>query len=156
MILSNPDGGGWLKFSKTASRIAPSSTGKRVHKRISISLTIEDGEDGSLDPEDGGVQVLTVTVQVELHMVVGEAEHVPFLPVEQEDHSEVGHLQPSDLVLLLPPAPDHSLAGDGPRTVVQAKILGQVGSTGTLISTLDLQFDGYSQTSNKNLLKFYN
>jgi len=26
MILSNPEGVGWLKFSKTASRIAPSST----------------------------------------------------------------------------------------------------------------------------------
>ena len=28
MILSNPDGVGWLKFSKTASRIAPSSTAR--------------------------------------------------------------------------------------------------------------------------------
>ena len=84
MILSNPGGVGWLKFSNTASRIAPSSTERDDRYKLlqnRRNYTVEDWEYCALDAEDGGVEVLAVTEDVELHVVIGEAQHVSLLAV---------------------------------------------------------------------------
>ena len=68
MILSNPDGVGWLKFSKTASRIAPSSTARTEDfssKFIHCArLTEKYWKDSAFNPKDRCVQVLSIAVDV--------------------------------------------------------------------------------------------
>ena len=71
MILSNPDGVGWLKFSKTASRIAPSSTARTedfgsefIHCASQRELTEKYWKDSAFNPKDRCVQVLSIAVDV--------------------------------------------------------------------------------------------
>ena len=44
-----------------------------------LTLTIEDREDGSFDPQDWSIQVSTITVYIELNMIVGEPQDISFL-----------------------------------------------------------------------------
>ena len=50
---------------------------------------VEHGEDGALDAEDGRVEVSAVAVEVELHVVVGEAQHVPLLDNKGSDRRKM-------------------------------------------------------------------
>ena len=65
-----------------------------------INLTVKNREDSSFDPEDWRVQVLAVTVNVELDVIVAKAEHVPLL--------ELG----GEAVLLCTSGPHHALGGN--------------------------------------------
>ena len=75
-----------MNFSKTASRIAPSSTENaslwsafRVMDQV---LTKEDGKDSAFDAQYGGVQVLPIAIDVQFHVVIREAKHIAFLNIK--------------------------------------------------------------------------
>ena len=72
-------------------------------------LTIKYREDGSFDPQHRGIQVLAVAVNVELDMVVAEAEDVSLL--------ELG----GEAVLLGAPGPHHAPRGHRPAVVILAE-----------------------------------
>ena len=73
-------------------------------------LTKKYREDGSLDTQHRGVEVLAVAVYVELDMVVAEAEDVSLLDLGGE------------AVLLGAPGPHHALRGHRPAVVVQPEV----------------------------------
>ena len=75
-----------------------------------INLTVKNREDSSFDPEDWRVQVLAVTVNVELDVIVAKAEHVPLL--------ELG----GEAVLLCASGPHHALGGHCLAVVVLAEV----------------------------------
>ena len=72
--------------------------------------TIKYREDGSFDPQHRGVEVLAVAVDVELDVVVAEAEYVSLL--------ELG----GEAVLLGAPGPHHAPRGHGPAVVILAEV----------------------------------
>ena len=73
-------------------------------------LTIKYREDGSFDPQNRGVEVLAVTEDVELDVVVAEAEYVSLL--------ELG----GEAVLLGGSGPHHAPRGHGPAVVILAEV----------------------------------
>ena len=77
----------------------------KLNKKV-IVTTIENWEDGPFDSEYGCVQVLSIAENIELYMIIAEPQHVPLLQVV------------TDIVLLLPPSPDHPRAGDSPARLV--------------------------------------
>ena len=73
-------------------------------------LTVEHREDSSFDAQDGCVEVLAVAEDVELDVVVAEAEDVPLL--------ELG----GEAVLLGVAGPHLPARGHRPAVVVQAEV----------------------------------
>ena len=74
---------------------------------INTQLTIEHREDSSFDAQDGRVEVLAIAEDVELDVVVAEAEDVPLL--------ELG----GEAVLLAVAGPHLAARGHRPAVVVQ-------------------------------------
>ena len=72
--------------------------------------TVEHREDSSFDAQDGRVEVLAVAEDVELDVVVAEAEDVSLL--------EFG----GEAVLLGAPGPHHAPRGHGPAVVILAEV----------------------------------
>ena len=73
-------------------------------------LTIKYREDGSFDPQHRGVEVLAVAENVELDVVVAEAEYVSLL--------ELG----GEAVLHGGPGPHHAPRGHRPAVVILAEV----------------------------------